>query len=65
MTTVQRDISYKIPVDLFKQFEAEARIVLGPIPGIYPIDPGVLIKMKPEVLQEVLKQHQLVLVPRA
>ncbi len=59
------EMRLRIPEKFLKEYAAEIRVILRPIPGIYPIDPGVLAKIRPETLNEVLQDYDLMLVPKA
>jgi len=56
---------YMIPIKLLTEFTKEPRIVIKKNwPGLYPIDPGILVKLNPETLKQLLNTHDIIISPK-
>jgi len=56
---------YTIPIKLLMEFTQEPRIVIKKNwPGLYPIDPGILAKINPESLKQLLNTHDIIISPK-
>jgi len=61
----KRVLSYRIPIKILQEFDSQPRIIIKKNwPGLYPIDPGVLAKLQPQLLDEILKTHDIIISPK-
>jgi hypothetical protein len=54
----------RIPESFLKEFRAEARIILRPIPGIFPVDIEMLKRLRPDILKDLGKDYEVLIVPK-
>lgn len=60
------EISFSIPTGLLQEFGKETRIVLKPFPpGLVWLDIKMISKLRPELIEQIGKSYDVVLMPKA